>query len=1292
MKAQQGSPNQSTPRDKTFFSMTAAYSLGVFNDNFFKQAVLLLAIGAGLAHLQGTATVLFALPFILCSAYAGWLADRFPKKTIVVNAKIMELLAMLLGAVGLLTANWFCIISMIFLMGLQSAIFGPSLNGSIPEHFPTGEVTRINGTLKMCTTVAILVGIACAGIALDLEPSQHGGASPGLALIACIIVLVSALGLAASLGIAKYRAAAPAKPFPWAGPLHSLVDIWSLRKDPALLLAVLSDGFFYFLAAFVVLIINTFGLHQVGLSQTVTSLLSVALMIGVALGAIFNSRAADPQQWTRVLRPGTMGMGAGLIAAAATPYLPGEYRVAALFASFVATGFCGGFFLIPVTSFIQVRPRDTDKGQVLAVAGFCSFIGILLAGQLYSLLDSRMTPGGMLVLAGLFSIAVSGAYTACFRWNSALTRSVLHRMLTRILKLRYDIRVIGLDTIRDAEHDEGILFLPNHPASADPPILMSILYPRFQPRPLADHDQTDRFYIRPFMKLVNAIRIPNLARNGRGTKEKIAAGIDTVVRSLDLGDNVILYPAGRLYRSKHERLGAKSAVHTILDHNPRQRIVLVRTTGLWGSAFSWAEGTPGLPGTWKTLVLFALANGMFFAPRRQVTVELVEPVDFPRTADRATLNRALEEFYNVGAQANTFVPYFWWQGRGPIRKPEPKDDSAPRDLAGIPESIRTQVILHLQEMNGIDSIAESDRLALDIGMDSLSLMELAVWIEQEFGMPVEDLESIRTVGDVILAACGQTVGTSKEKQETIPAGWFAGDAANKLALTPAETITQSFLQQARTNPGRAIIADRISGVKTYRQVVMAIMVLQKKLRTLANPSLGIMLPASVSASISYFATLFAGKIPVMLNWTVGSGHMQHCLNTAGLSHVITAKALVERLEGQGMDLSALDVHWIYLEDLRTQISGADKLKALVASYLPWTALTSSTVSDTAAILFTSGSEASPKAVPLSHANILANLKDFNSVLSFRESDRLLGMLPPFHSLGLAGTIIMPLCLGLKTTYYPNPTEGGTLAALVHQYRSTLLIGTPTFVNGILRAARKDQLSSLRLLFTGAEKCPEYIYRRVQEELPCAILCEGYGITECSPVVSVNSPDNPVPETIGRVLPGMEYRIVDPDTMIAAKPDSQGILLLRGANVFAGYLGGETTSPFVRHEGKVWYNTGDLVREDGNGILTFCGRLKRFIKLGGEMISLPAIEAALQQFLPPDDAGAPTLAVEATPDENHPEVVLFTTKRIDREEVNAYIRQAGLSALHNIRRLVQVEHIPVLGTGKINYRQLKIALV
>jgi long-chain-fatty-acid--[acyl-carrier-protein] ligase len=349
-------------------------------------------------------------------------------------------------------------------------------------------------------------------------------------------------------------------------------------------------------------------------------------------------------------------------------------------------------------------------------------------------------------------------------------------------------------------------------------------------------------------------------------------------------------------------------------------------------------------------------------------------------------------------------------------------------------------------------------------------------------------------------------------------------------------------------------------------------------------------------------------------------------------------------------------------------------------------LTAAEIAPTAAVLFTSGSESLPKAVPLSHANILADLHDVLPMIKLRRSDRMLAMLPPFHSFGLTGNLAVSLCAGLRAVYHPNPTEGGVLAKLTAAYRATLLIGTPTFLNGILRGGIPAQLGSLRLAVTGAEECPRRVYELMTERCPCATLIEGYGITECAPIVSVNDPDAPRPHTIGKLLPSLEYVLLDVETETPVAPEAAGMLLVRGPSIFGGYLG-DAPNPFVEHDGRAWYRTGDLVRRDADGTFIFAGRLKRFVKLGGEMISLPAVESALLAQLSATEDDGPILAVAATADER-PELVLFTVKVVTREEANAIIRDAGLSALHNLRRVEHVEAIPVLGTGKTDYRALQ----
>ncbi|MEA3467710.1 MAG: MFS transporter [Thermodesulfobacteriota bacterium] len=383
-----------------FLAMAATYFLGVFNDNFFKQAALLLAVSAGLSGLQGTATALFSLPFILFSAYGGWLADRYSKRQVIIGVKLLEVIAMALGAYGIYTMNWTWILAMVFLMGTQSTFFGPALNGSIPELYPPWYVTKANALLKLVTTIAILLGMATAGIALD----QHWLDTEipfGQHLVCVVVLSVSLLGLLAAFGIKKMKSSGSHLPFPWSGPLVSLKDSINLRHDPLLLLAVLGDMFFYFFSLLAVMVINTLGISELQMSKTVTSLLAVSLMVGVCIGALIAARITSSERWSHVLGPACCGMGLCLLGTGTVAGMDLSYQWLLLFLTLMGAGLCGGVFLIPLTSFIQVRPKNDQKGKVIAASNFCSFSGMLIAGKLFTVFDAHFLPSrNMLFLGG----------------------------------------------------------------------------------------------------------------------------------------------------------------------------------------------------------------------------------------------------------------------------------------------------------------------------------------------------------------------------------------------------------------------------------------------------------------------------------------------------------------------------------------------------------------------------------------------------------------------------------------------------------------------------------------------------------------------------------------------------------------------------------------------------------------------------------------------------------------------------------------------------------------------------
>jgi acyl-CoA synthetase (AMP-forming)/AMP-acid ligase II/acyl carrier protein len=874
-------------------------------------------------------------------------------------------------------------------------------------------------------------------------------------------------------------------------------------------------------------------------------------------------------------------------------------------------------------------------------------------------------------------------------------------IVTKIAKflfwLRYDIRLIGLDKIAE-KGKTGIVFLPNHPALIEPVIMFAYLHGPFAPHGFADFDQVNRPLIGYFARKWGVRTIQSIVHYGPAAKAQIEKVLDETIEGLKHGENLVLWPAGQVYRSYKESLGANSSVERILKNCPDVRIVLVRTRGLWGSKFSWAWGTePMVVPTLLKGALGLLASGIFFAPRRMMTIEFYEPdfagatpgrpADLPRNADRNTFNRYLEDFYNADAPPNTYVPYSLWEKGGTRVVPEPVSQTLNVDYSVVPSTTRQIVLKHLTDQTGISKLKDTDSLAADLGMDSLARTDLLLWLEKEFGFSQPNTDAMRTVGDVMLAACGKFVYLTPTAIKLVPARWFKHTTQNRVSVPDDETLIEIFLNQAARKPSRIIIADQTSGVKSYRDIITACLAMRPLIRKLEGDYLGIMLPASVVADITYFATLFSGKIPVMVNWTAGVRNITASLDAVGVKNILTSKTLADRIALQGIDLSSISSRFCFLEQFREKLSKVALFSAWLKSHLSWSSLRNIKTDQTAVILFTSGSETLPKAVPLSHANLIANIREVLSAVKLYENDRLIGFLPPFHSFGLTVTTLLPLLAGAQAVYYPNPTEADALAKIIDAYKVTLFLGTPTFLTGVLRVATEKQLAPVRLAVTGAEKCPQAVYDALKEKCKKAAVLEGYGVTECSPIISLNDETSPRPFSIGKILPGLEFLLIHPETQKPLTLPTTGLLCVHGPSVFSGYLNYSGKSPFVEINGKQWYNTGDLVCVDRDGLLTFQGRLKRFIKLGGEMISLPAIESILEKTFAPDSDKGPLLAVEAADVEN-PEIVLFTALDIDRENANVQIRKAGLSGLHSIRRVIKLSQIPLLGTGKTDYRALK----
>ena len=391
-----------------FAAMVTAYLAGNLNDNFFKQSAMVLAVISGRAYLQSYATVVFMLPLILFAAYAGFFADRFPKRSIVIGCKTLELAAMLSAAFAVYSLNWPLMMVALFILGLQATLFGPALNGTIPELYPPQYVPTANAIIKATTTAAILAGIALAGFVLDIKGTA-GLVPLGRVAVASMMIIIAVAGLAVSFAVPRFPAADPAARVPWSGPIESVRMLYRLRRDSQLAVAIVCFAFFWFVGSLQVLVINQMGLAQFGLSATLTSALAVVELSGIVAGSFLSATLSKGRKWFRLLVPAIVIMTVCIFLVSSVPSLPHLLRKPVLISALAVLGTAGGLFFIPVASFIQIRPAADVKGRVIAAANFAGDCGIVTSGAvlyLFNRLDIR--PSDCFGLMGIMVAIVAG--------------------------------------------------------------------------------------------------------------------------------------------------------------------------------------------------------------------------------------------------------------------------------------------------------------------------------------------------------------------------------------------------------------------------------------------------------------------------------------------------------------------------------------------------------------------------------------------------------------------------------------------------------------------------------------------------------------------------------------------------------------------------------------------------------------------------------------------------------------------------------------------------------------------
>ncbi len=1119
-------PEQSAGR--SFWSLLATHIEGAFSDNAFKALVMFMLIGAGAYHGRSQVLLvgaLFALPFLLFSMTGGFLADRFSKRTVTISTKCLQVVVMCLGLLGLLWNSAPLLIAGVFLMSVQSALFGPSKYGLLPELLPAGRLSWGNGVLELGTFLAIIFGTVTGGfLAQSFQGEQHWSG--------VLLVCLAFAGLAASHGIRRVPAADPRRRFPLNPILELKQQLASVRRDRILLLAVIGNTYFWFLAALLDFNILFYGLETLSLDPVRISLLRASVAIGIGIGSL----AAGYLSGKRI-EYGLIPLGLlGICFAAAFLALPGLsfFLVAG---GLIVLGLASGFFVVPINAIVQHRPESRNRGRVIAASYFFSFLGILTASGAYFLLSSAFGFSPSQVFAVGSALTLVGTLFAIRLAPASLLRLIAW-FLTHIF---YRLEVDGRENL---PRDGGALLVSNHLSFIDAALLMAS-----SERPirfLMFKGHFDRPWIKPFASATGAIpidselRLRDMIRNLRKAGQAVADG-----------EIVCIFAEGQVTRIG-QMLPFRRGMERIMK-GVQAPIVPVHLDGLWGSVFS-----------------FERSRAFWKLPRR-----LASPI-------RVSFGSPMS-----------------------------------------PDSCAVQVRQRIQEL--------------------------------------------------------QTEAFRRNHDRRGP-------------------VHRRFVAACRRHPFRLFATDQNGSDLRYGSALFKTVYLARRLRPLwkEQEMVGILLPPSVAGALVNLAALLSGKVPVNLNYTTSREVLQSCIEQCSIRTVVTAQEFLDRID---LDVPA---EKILIEKIAAGPRVIEKLISALVGVLPVRFVEAllgggdQDPDDLATVIFSSGSTGEPKGVMLTHFNIASNLDQLARVFFLEPGDRVLGILPFFHSFGFTGTLLLPATLGLGVIFHPNPLDGAAIGSLVQRHKATFLLATPTFLQAYIRRCAPEQFGSLRVVMAGAEKLTAEVSQAFEDRFGLRPV-EGYGCTECAPVVSANTLDYRAPgfrqvgtkrNTAGHPLPGVSVQIVDPNSFEELPPGETGLLLVKGPNVMKGYLG--NPSGTSRAFNGDWYVTGDIATLDEDGFITIVDRLKRFSKIGGEMIPHLKVEETLQAL-----AGCTgrSFAVTGVPDPKKGErlVVLHTLSDRELTQVRGLLKEE--KRLPNLwrpraRSFYSVESLPFLGTGKLDLRAVQ----
>lgn len=869
-----------------------------------------------------------------------------------------------------------------------------------------------------------------------------------------------------------------------------------------------------------------------------------------------------------------------------------------------------------------------------------------------------------------------------------------------LLKLRYDISIEWIDNIKK---NTQYIILPNHQALVDPQIIGSIIGQKIHLSPVVSETYYNIPILKVFFQLLWAIPMWDIQR-WTGKKEDIDKAFEWLKKWVSKQKNILLYPSGQLYSQWYEVIKWKKTSFYLTQNLPENvEILVVRTTWLWWSMWSkaWNGNTPNFIKTFFSAIFFIFANLIFFSPKRKVHIEIKNYTKILKnTSDLHSFNQILEDYYNqTGEEKITYKKHFFyyndiWNETPPKISWSIEVNTLSFDEKIIPEIVKEKIFSKISEMKNIsiETLKFDTHLILDLYFDSLDIAEIKSYIQIQYNKssnpPITELKNLWDL-------CLMTIWKLNSTEDLKPCIWNIWNGQektlyeiieeNKNTLWENTSIISLFKEIFSKNKNESFVYDTIFWLQTKKDFLIKAYLISSYIKKFEWKYIWVMLPSVSSSSLIIISIYLAGKIPVMLNWTVWEAALLHCVKFSNLDCILTSKTFYDKIKNDGTE--KLQEKYIFLENVLKDIPLTKKIKAVFDSIV--FNIPKVKYSDEAVLLFTSGSESLPKAVSLTHKNIISDISWALYHFPITNKDILLWFLPPFHSFWFSINTIMPLISGLKVSYTPDPNDAKTLMNMITHTQTTALTSTPTFLKMILHIVEngeKNALETLKYAVVWAEKCPETLAENFSKYCPNGKILEWYGITECSPVISINPPNKAKLWSVWLPIFWSNIKILSLENHEILWNNKEGMIYFSGDNVFSWYIDTHLENPFQEIEGEKYYKTWDLWYIDNDWYLYITWRLKRFIKIAGEMISLPFVEWILSKKYNSDTEIK--IALEAQEKNGQVKIVLFSLEKQNLEEVNNYLRNSGVSNLVKINEVQVIKEIPILGTGKTDYKILK----